>query len=169
MRRPSRAERLANAKASAEAVNAIAYATKYHSDWLWKGCATDKEVVRNGALARALSTRRFTRCYCRSSRWVAFGFNSRLKLCETTLPFQLKGGSYGIQSHQCLASCRMHRHENLVLINRPSLIGRLDQEPNHLSSFLTKGLRPRQIGSSLVWAPSVVGNPGYCGPDVRAC
>lgn len=24
-------------EASAEAVNAIAYATKYHSDWFWKG------------------------------------------------------------------------------------------------------------------------------------
>jgi len=24
-------------RASAEAVNAIAYATKYHSDWFWKG------------------------------------------------------------------------------------------------------------------------------------
>jgi len=24
-------------EASAEAVNAVAYATKYHSDWFWKG------------------------------------------------------------------------------------------------------------------------------------
>jgi hypothetical protein len=28
---------LSREEASAEAVNAIAYATKYHSDWFWKG------------------------------------------------------------------------------------------------------------------------------------
>ena len=28
---------LSQKEASAEAVNAIAYATKYHSDWFWKG------------------------------------------------------------------------------------------------------------------------------------
>ena len=28
---------LSRKEASAEAVNAIAYATKYHSDWFWKG------------------------------------------------------------------------------------------------------------------------------------
>ena len=29
---------------SAEAVNANAYATRYHSDWFWKGRATHKKV-----------------------------------------------------------------------------------------------------------------------------
>jgi len=28
---------LSQKEASAEAVNAVAYATKYHSDWFWKG------------------------------------------------------------------------------------------------------------------------------------
>src|SRR5262249_28759868 len=29
--------RLSQSKASVEAVNAIAYATRYHSDWFWRG------------------------------------------------------------------------------------------------------------------------------------
>jgi hypothetical protein len=37
-------------EASAEAVNAIAYATRYHSDWFWKG-AQHIRKWRDGALA----------------------------------------------------------------------------------------------------------------------
>jgi hypothetical protein len=40
-------------EASAEALNAIAYATKYHKRLVLEGRAADKEVVRIGALAAA--------------------------------------------------------------------------------------------------------------------
>jgi hypothetical protein len=40
-------------EASAEAVNAIAYATRYHSEWFWRGA----EHVKNGA------------CLTRCNRW----------------------------------------------------------------------------------------------------
>jgi hypothetical protein len=37
MRRPSRLLPLPWKEASAEAVNAVAYATKYHCEWFWRG------------------------------------------------------------------------------------------------------------------------------------
>src|SRR5262249_2540589 len=47
---------LSRKEASAEAVNAIAYATKYHSEWFRKGAQHLLKEVENGALA--LSTLR---------------------------------------------------------------------------------------------------------------
>jgi hypothetical protein len=41
-------------EASAEAVNAIAYATKYHSDWFWEGRAARWKVT-DGALGSYVS------------------------------------------------------------------------------------------------------------------
>jgi len=40
-------------EASAEAVNAIAYATKHHSEWFWHGAQHIKKVAGNGALTLA--------------------------------------------------------------------------------------------------------------------
>jgi hypothetical protein len=42
---------LTQKEASAEAVSAIAYATKYHSDWFWRGAQHTKQWRGNVTLA----------------------------------------------------------------------------------------------------------------------
>jgi hypothetical protein len=55
---------LAWKEASAEAVNAVAYATRHYPEWFWRGAPAHKEVEGNGALAgelpAAASTQRDT-------------------------------------------------------------------------------------------------------------